>query len=305
MPEPTTTDPTQQTTTAQPGAAVTPPAPPPAQSTGFRGTATGEQVADDDDDDQARPTVGRGGQQMDATAISERLARQERRLLRQHYGTDDPAQIEEIKRKNKERDERLAALETERQERAKKEEDAKREKMTREEQLAADLAKKDAEILALKNQVQEARTESLTTQQDQIVTRVALKYVDESMLDAARVVLAKHVRGLSKVEQRRFNDKRLDQWFARLVKDNPRYARELPAPKPADQTAEAPKTAVAAPKPVRRVPVGGTRPGTKPAPRPRDQVEGSSGKTVRPGLPNSMTKKELNAHLRSNGMRPW
>lgn len=336
----------QQTPTQQaPNAAQPPPARGRAeyQPQGFRGSMSGEPIAapppaapqapqgqlaapdasqgapDGDDESQGQqgvqdpPVVGHGGKPMSQQAISERVERERRKWLREEYGTDDPKQVEEVRaRRKREADER-EAREKEYQRLKAEEEKRKRAAMSEQDRLKADLAKKEAELQAAKQQITELRTGTLAEKQEQVISAAATKYIDPDALDLVKYKLARHFSSMTPEEQKKFDARALDRWMSKFAKDNPKFAKPADAPaqqQPDPKQAEAkdpPAPAkVESPKTPKRIPVSTGKPQKAPAPTPRSQDPAElGGKTIKPGQPNSMSRSELNQFLRSQGRRPW
>ena len=111
----------------------------------------------------------------------------------------------------------------------------------------------------------------------------------------ARRDLADHLKGLSSEELAKFTPRKLDKFFADFVKENPDFA--IPTPSADVEPTPPPKKAI------RTKPVNTGNGGKKPKPAPADGPGLINGKTVKPGLANSMDKKELRAHMQKPGVQ--
>jgi len=255
-----------------------------------------EAGEEDDDSDDAAPVVAPDGKQIPAKPLEDRLARQKRQVLREEYGTSDPEKIKAIRA---ERAAKLQAAEEREKEyeRLRRQEDArKRARLSTEQKLAADLKAKDDQIAALRAEVEQAKTMSVVDRQDRQIGTIALKYLDPGSVDYAKYQFSKYVKALPQEKQQRLNDIRIERWFEKFSKENPKFARVAPE-------TQAPAPAVPAPKPpVRRAPVSHGRPVAPPRPATAhpDQPGVYNGKTVKPG-PNAMTRAEYREFKKSRG----
>lgn len=270
------------------------------------GDADEVQTGDEPVAEPAQPVVGSGGSKLSSETLTTRLERERKRILKAEYGTTDQAEISRIKAERAKQAEEYAALKA-------KQDEVDRQSMTEQQRLAADnetLKKQNAELNEKLTAMQERQ---VIDQQTNAVSKIAGTYVDPLMIEEALFSFQRHVSKLSPDEVKRLTPRAIDRWFKNLAETKPGYKLRLAAGTTGDQKTDDPKIAapakVADPKPpVRRIalttsnqPKGGA---AKPA--PKAPAAGTvAGKTVRPGQPNSMSRAELNAHLKSKGMRPW
>jgi len=259
--------------------------------------------------------LGKGGAPIPTEAVSDRVTRERNRVLRAEYGTTDPTEIAKIKALRVAQAEEYAVLK-------KSKEDADRLAMSEQQRMAADMEILRSQNTELQARIHEMETGQVVNSQTQELTRVAGKYVDPSMMEYALGDFQRYVNKLEPKEVKRITPRSIERWFAKLAEEKPRF-RILPVDpnagvdpalgtaavgnKGADAPGPSPATIVA-PKAVRRVPLAtSTAPkGGTPKPAPKRPEGGTvAGKTVRPGLPNSMSPAELKKHLREQGRQPW
>ncbi len=229
--------------------------------------------------------------------LNDHKDREKRRLLREEYGTDDEAEVARIRLERKKKlDEHdaLVAAEAER----------KRSQMSEVEQLQAEVASLKSENEDLKRQLAETKKDVVAKEQDSRIQGIAIKHVRLDRVKYAKQEFREYVVKLTDVEKRRLNEVTIDKWFKKFATDNPDMALGAPAAPPPAATppvpAAAPPAAPAAgAPPLRRVlPAGGARP-VVPVPRQAAPADPFAGKTMKPGLPNSMTPKEVREYAKS------
>lgn len=251
------------------------------------------------------------------TAISNVRERERKRYLKDQFGTDDPDEIEKIK---KARAEDAARVERERQELEtlrKEREERNRASMSEVERLTTDLKTANDKISKLQEELTAAKQEALSERQNASVKQAAIRHRLKAKPAVLRVVLqdfATHFLALSGLEKRKFNnqveaERALDRWMKRYASENPEMCdlppKELKEEETTTTTTTAPRVAT---PPVRR-PLGAPaqKPGAPPARRvptgaPTPGMD-ENGKTVKPGLPNSMNATELAAYRRKQGLK--
>ena len=250
------------------------------------------------------PTVlGRGGTQVPPESVAARIDRERRRLLREEYGTDDMTRVAQIREQRKSEAERFKALST-------AEEARQREAMTAQQRLEADLAKERERVVALETQIRELKEAQVIDRQTAQLTEIASKHIDPSLAEWALSRFQRHLREMPVEQIKRLTPRAIDRWFAKFAEDNPRARKELPT-----GSAKAPDQAPARVEPApekqpRRVPLATTPARAGGAPKPRapggPAPAGTvGGKTLKPGLPNSMTRAEVQEFMKSKGMRPY
>lgn len=265
---------------------------------------------------RADQTTDATGRVISGDTLAARLERtrraESRRILREEYGTDDPAKIAEIRKQRaaaaddaKKRDEEYARLKAE-------DEKRQREAMTEQQRLAADLEASKKREQALKDQLAEATNRQVSTEQEKVIREAASRHVDEDLLDDAMTRFARYLRDLERdkpAELKRMNERTIEKWFERLAKDRPKFAKAAPAAADAAAPTATAPAAVAAATPVRRAVIrttakpAGTRPGANPPTVAR--TTGATAKTARPGQANSMSRAELRADLKRRGLQGW
>lgn len=207
--------------------------------------------------------------QLTQKQLTERLARQRAKVLKDLGGTDDEATIKVKLAK-------LADLE-------KQDEDRKRASLTREQQLEQDLKKERALRSAAQVQLRESKQQRLRERQTAIVRSAALDHVSPLYLDEATTSFREHLRSLKAEEVRALGQKDIGKWFQAYVKRKPAFA------KPSDRAA------------VRREAVSGAPPEEQERPEAVPVVS-AVGRTPRPNQPNSMTKQEWEAEKKRRGI---
>jgi hypothetical protein len=250
------------------GGGATAPEPPPAPAT--------------EDPPKLKPRViGQGGV-IPEERITERIARERRKLLREEYGTDDLVKVEQIRQDRKQHAEAVGKYRA-------AEEEAQRAAMTEQERLKADLAKREARIAELEAANRELLESSAVKEQDAVISRVAASKVNPKFLRFAKSELADHLWGLSVEEQAKFDEKKLAKWFDAFVVDNPEIKAVVGAPV---EPAPVVKVEPAKPPP-KRVPItNGAGPRRGPPAATVSVMDPLANKTPRPGQPNSMNPRE-------------
>jgi len=261
------------------------------------------------------PVLGKGGAPIPGEAVSDRVARERNRILRAEYGTTDPAEIAKIKSLRLAQADEYTTLK-------KQKEDADRLAMSEQQRQTADLEALRTQNAELQSRLHEMETGQVVNSQTQELTKVAGKYIDPSMMEYALGDFQRYVNKLDPKEVKRVTPRSIERWFVKLAEEKPRF-RIVPVDpnagvdptlgtaavgvKGVDSPGPSPATIVV-PKTVRRVPITtSTAPkGGAPKPVPKKPEGGTvAGKTVRPGMPNSMTSQELKSHLRAQGRQPW
>jgi hypothetical protein len=250
----------------------------------------------------AAPVLGRGGTALPPESVAQRVDRERRKLLREEYGTDDAARVEQIRAQRKADAARLQGL-------AEAEDARKREAMTAQQRLEADLAKERERAVTLETRLKTLEEERVMERQSSQLHDLASKHVDPSLVDWALIRFQRYVQSAPVDQIKRLTPRAIERWFEKFVSENPKAKREAAAPTPAPTPDQAPaKVAPAPEKPPRRVPLATSTAARGGAPTPRApaaQAGAVAGKTIKPGLPNSMTKAEVNAYLATKGMRPY
>lgn len=174
--------------------------------------------------------------------------------------------------------------------------DAKRKaEMSEIDRLKVDLqaANERAERLATEKEALEQERQA--EQAEQTFVRAATKHVDPSMVDAAKLLLANEIRRRAKEDPgEEFTERDAERFFRRLVANNPRFAMQAPQDPAAAAAAAAAAKAAA---PVRKVLNVGAPPtrtpgGAPPKPTPETPGTRSDGRTLLPGQPNSLSRRE-------------
>jgi hypothetical protein len=307
-----------ETTETSTEGSQTPPANAP-HKTGFVGSATGGSLAagstpaaSDAASGQQPPAVGHGGAQMSPEAISERVARAERSVLKKIFDEDidvetAKALVAKAKGKTLLSDEEKKEFDRLRR----LEEIRKRSRQTEAQRIEAAMKEKDEENKRLKAQLKERETGEVLRKQDEIVVTTATSYVDPKFVKYAKRDFAEFVNTLAKEDPAKFakfDQKATDKWFAEYAKTNPQFAKPAAPPAGASEgSAGASGQGGAKPpsQPTKRV-VTTTKTGARPPAAPVNSGAGSlTGKTPKPGLPNSMNKSELRQYMQSKGMRTY
>jgi hypothetical protein len=262
--------------------------------------------------DRATSTRRTSTEDLSPEALATRLARtreqtikQVREQLKAATGIEDP--------------EALAARWKELQGLSAKEEERRRAELSEIERHKADLLQERTKRTELEQQVQQLQREREDAQRDHQVAQLAGQYVDPEAVSLARIKFAEHLRGLPKEQVSRYekNPKLVEIWFRGWAKKNARFAIGATTTRAAtqesseqetqqQQTTQTQQASRAAQMPARRPITNGVGPrragmpvatGTRP-----DPSVGANGKTVKPGLSNSMTPQEVREHARKQGI---
>lgn len=314
----------ETTSSTEPGASPTPvqTKPPERVQPKFVGSATGQPIdgsssdepTEDTDggaktDEEGKQVVGHGGKPMSSEAISDRVARERKKFLREYFGTEDEEEAAKRAAKLKQPGKHMSPDDLKEFERLKRIEQARqRTRQTQEQRTKTDIETRDARIKELETEIHTMRTDAAVSEQDQKIADAASEYVDPKFMRYAKRDLAEHLIDLKndKPEQfKKFGEASLKRWFEKYAKENPQFAKQAEAstgdPSPPAATTPAPSSSTV-PK---RVVVKSPAPKAPPKPAPKDTASTVGGKTIAPG-PNSMSKTELRAHLKSQGRRlPW
>lgn len=268
-------DPPRQT--PNPAGAGTPPQ-------GPVGAATGEPLDDLSADDAPAGDVPEPGSDPDfkisREQFNDRLTRamnsaraEERKRLKEIFGTDDPAEIKKIQEEHS----KLKA-ETEKQ---------RRERMNREQQLEEDLKRERQSKADLEQRIQKMERQSAYQQQDSAIKQIASKHIASDYLDDVSFIYARNVLAkMTQEEADAVDEKAISKWFADYAKKRPAFARDQAAGKP----------------PPKRAPITTGKPPVG-KPKPNGGQASFQGKTPRPGQPNSMSKEELAKFKKEKGLQ--
>lgn len=198
------------------------------------------------------------------------------------------------------------------------------EEARRQEQMTA--AEKQAEQVKAANERAEAAERRLAAIEDEKVVQkevervssIAKKFVDDDDVDdVVWGPFKKYISTLSEEDVNSLDDDDISRWFEDFTKRKPKYARGATAASqtatpPAQEPAAAPPAAPTAPAaktsvqqsnrmyvPRKQGITNGLKTNDKPSPITANPQE----KTLKPGLPNSMTKEEVAAWKRERGLR--
>jgi hypothetical protein len=283
-----------------PAAAVTPPPVAPPRSA----PAAGEDEDTRDEDHQR--------------AISDVRIRERKRALKELWGTSDPDEIAKIKQQRAEADAAHAKEQEELKTLRTKEDERTRAQMTEVERLQADLTTANEKITTLTAQIAAAKQEVLSERQNGAVKQAAVRHRIKPKASVMRVVLAEfgaYYLSLSGLERRRMTDptqaeRHLDRWMRGFAKENPEMCEAPAAATTTDDTVQTPAPKPAAPiarpgirRPLGSAPVRTSQVQPRVPPGPRAPGTDENGKTVKPGLPNSMNAAELAAYKRKQGLK--
>jgi hypothetical protein len=202
--------------------------------------------------------------EMSAKALNGRLARHTKKQLRDHFGTDDIAEI-------KAKIDRLQELES-------KEEERRRADLSEKEKLAEDLKKSNARADAAEQRHQAAISRQEIVESDVRIKEIAREHIDMGDYDYVSTKFAQYlVAECSDKDMGKMTDKVIDKWFQDFAKEKPKFAKATAASADVAPPAKVMLDNGASPK----------RPDAA-------AVSGQAGaKTAKPGQPNSMTKKEI------------
>ena len=211
-----------------------------------------------------------------AQAFKRRLNRYTKNELKAAFGTDD---VDDLKSRLDEHGKLKA-----------KSEESRRSQLAKEEQLAEDLRR-------AKEEAEEARAEAMSLKDardihetDSHVRDIASGYVrNAKCAKLAATEFKEYVRELDPKEVDRISDKDIKAWFKDWADENPDFAKTAESTKGNGQEHERRALNVGA----------GDDQGAKPKPIPA-----GSGKTAKPGHPNSMSHEEYKAFLKAQGINP-
>lgn len=237
---------------------------------------SGTVLPEDADEDELEKYADKDGFiRLPFKSFRTRVSRANKMVLKAIFGTDDKEAI------LKQKDEYEKVL-TER-------EKERREKLAESDRLKEDLKKATAEKDALKVEYESKEEARLAAEGAADVKKIAAGHVDEQYARFAYRDFRKHVRTLSDDEVDKLAaDDKVAAWFAQWAKENPKMAKEAAGKEDPGK---------------KKV---GANNGGKDEGKPPPPGSGSgdlSGKTPRPGRPNSMNKAELAEYMRSKGLR--
>lgn len=251
----------------------------------------------------AAPVVrGHGGTEIPEERVSDIKARERRRFLKEHYGTEDEEQAAAIKANREKKIKRAEELEAE-QEKARLANLSELDRVK--EELRIEREKAAAEKQRLESQVQNTRSELELERQDVQISSIASKHVAPKFLKTAKIELGEYIETLTKAQLADFDQKKIDKWFRDFVKENPEFAPKAPAAAaktPEEIELEKKKAATAA-VPPKRAPIGAPR-GTT-VRRPPTTTQAAEGKGTYKGKKvKDLTAAELREYKKSIGMKP-
>lgn len=238
----------------------------------------------------AARVTGHGGE-IPEERIADIKARERRKFLREHYGTDNEDEALRIKGDRELKAKKAEEFEANEQKR-------KLAELSEVDRLKEEL-RLERESRATEKSTYEARVTQTQTaleveRQEVLFRTVASKYVAPKFVKLANVELAEHVETLTKTQLKEFDQAAMDKWLKKWSVDNPEYkVGGVPVPPVAP-----PRPAPPAP---RRVPVGasaGARPPARP-PAPPSPVTGAGtykGKKI-----NALSKEEFAEYRTSIG----
>lgn len=245
-------------------------------------------------------------------AISDVKERERRRLWREEYGTTDPDEVAKKKQERAAEAERLRKNEEELAQLRKEKADRDRASMSEVERLNADIKTLTEENRQLKEQLSRTQQEAMSERQNAAIQACAIRHKVKNKPSVLRVVMQDYAAAflaMSNIERKALNDRvkaerHLDRFMKKWAEENEDMVeKEAPAAK------ETKDPAASRPKPtIVRQPLGAPRrPTTTPARPTTTSVLrpgfDENGKTVKPGLPNSMNAQELAAYKRKHGLR--
>lgn len=204
--------------------------------------------------------------------LAKRLGQHTAAELKKRFGTAD---FDEISAKLKKADEYEAAQEA-----------ARVEQLSETEKLKEERDRAVATANEWKTKFEAQEEDRVVTQQDSVLAKIAVKHVKEKFVRYALPDFAAHLKKTyTEKEIDQLGEDKIVEWFAEYAKDNPEFAIAKEAPKVEK-------------KPLTTSPGSTDRPAAgKPA------GEGANGKTMKPGLPNSMTPQEARAAAGAKGYR--
>jgi hypothetical protein len=112
-------------------------------------------------------------------------------------------------------------------------EETKRSTMSEVEKLRSDVTSRDQRIAQLEQQLQAREVDVQAARADVVVRETIHDHIDPTMQEDAQEALRRHVRALPKEAQKRFGKVEAAEFFRKLAKDKPRYARDAATPAPA------------------------------------------------------------------------
>jgi hypothetical protein len=264
--------------TAPPAAPPAPPTAPVAPATPAPSSASKARPLADDE--EPRP-----GEELTLTtdALNKRLARANRKFLKDQFGTDDPEAIKASAKK-------LAELEA-------ADEERKKAAMTEAERLKLERDQAVERMDAAIERAEQADFDRVVDAEEVELKNVAVEFVKPKFWKTVKVDLAEHLSETYTAEQldgmkEAEREKVVRDWMGKYVADNPELAAKKEAAPPAPPTA-----------PLTNGVSNAKGRGADARPAPVIASGPFAGKTLRPGLPNSMSKSELEQWKISTGNR--
>lgn len=256
-----------------------------------------ESGSDELGTDESTSVVGHGGKEIPPEAISKRVDRGRRQLLRELFGTDDIVKAKQLaavaKSKSSLNNEQMR--EYERLRRA--EEARKRARLTEDQRRAKDLEERNQKIAELEAQIQATKESEVIRSQDQIIAEAASQYIDPKFLRFAkqdfRAALLE-MKEQSPEKFAKFGVQQINKWFEKYASDNEVFQRK--------QESDQQSQGSVVKKPIRRVVTTTSKSQRTPPQSVPDGPGVFRGKTVRPG-PNAMSNRELREYAKAQGIK--
>lgn len=249
------------------------------------GEAAGDESTGEPSGDTGRIMLSEEGLKARLDRAARKAAAEARAAALKELGIEDPEKYKSDKSE-------LAKLREQAEAR-------EREKLSTEERLKADYEAEKAKREAAEAKLKEVKVTSVYDKQDAKIQQIGSAHVAPKYWNYARHQFVEHIATLTPQQTARMNDKDVERWFAKFVRDEPAFGHP---------SGEAPK---AEPVKPRRRPITTTKPAARvetppnPAKASSDPSASPDGKTIKPGQPNSMNRGELNAELKRRGISGW
>lgn len=173
-----------------------------------------------------------------------------------------------------------------------KEEAQRLAQMTEVDRLNEQLTKEREARSAAEARVQQIQDTQVIEREDRRVLSIMEKHLDPDTIEDLIPKLARHLNGKS-VEDLANPDAVIEAWCKEFVEKKPKFGK--------DYAAAASDAKKDEPAPVKQIPLDNGAKGARPDGNPVPPSE-ASGKTPKPGQPNSMSQAELAAYKRQHGL---
>ncbi len=185
--------------------------------------------------------------------------------------------------------------------------------MSEQERLRADNAAIAAERDELRARLEDLETGQVVSQQTEELQGIAGKFIKPKLVAYALRDFQVHVKTLDPKEIEKITPAAIQRWFRKFADENEEFKLVVPPPEDPNAPPVAPAATPAVIEPAAKPPVRRMAITTSAAPKggppkppvAKDEPGMYKGKTVRPGLPNSMNDQELKEYMKLTGHKKW